>query len=198
MNQPERKAAFILATIAVAEGTWVWLSARRHPLGFLRYEGFIDGHAGIGGWLAALVVFAAFTGYAVVRLRSVRQTWLSPSALKLLALAVAVTAGFCEETIFRKWVMDGLESVRSGVGVQVLASALAFGIMHGIWGLFRGSLTAAIGATLATGVLGDALAIVFVVSHRVLAPCIVSHFLINAFAEPGLVLAAVRGEMARR
>ncbi|HWW87976.1 MAG TPA: CPBP family glutamic-type intramembrane protease [Vicinamibacterales bacterium] len=88
--------------------------------------------------------------------------------------------------------------VRSGVGVQVLASALAFGIMNGIWGLFRRSLRAAIGATLATGVLGGALAIVFVASRRVLAPCIVSHFLINAFAEPGLVLPPVRGEMSQR
>ena len=33
-------------------------------------------------------------------------------------------------------------------------------------------------------------------SGRSLAPCIVAHFLINAFIEPGLVLAAARGEMS--
>ena len=76
-----------------------------------------------------------------------------------------------------------------------LASGFAFGLVHGIWGAFRGSVTAAIGATVATGVLGVAPAVVFIASHRVLAPCIVSHLLINALAEPGLVLAAVRGEM---
>jgi len=38
------------------------------------------------------------------------------------------------------------------------------------------------------------LAVVYVVSHRIPALCIVSHFLINLFIEPGLVLAAV-GEM---
>jgi hypothetical protein len=86
--------------------------------------------------------------------------------------------------------------VQYGVALQILASALTFGLAHGIWGAFRGSMAAAIGATLATGALGGALAVVYVVSGRVLAPCVVAHFLINAFAEPGLVLAAVRGEMS--
>ncbi|MEO8191138.1 MAG: hypothetical protein ABI682_12415 [Acidobacteriota bacterium] len=36
-----------------------------------------------------------------------------------------------------------------------------------------------------------------VAAGRSLAPCILSHFTINALAEPGLVLAALRGEMAR-
>jgi hypothetical protein len=192
----ERKAAFILAGIAVAEGWWLWASAHVHPRGFLRYTGFVDAQPGIAGWLLALVVFVAFAGYAAKRFPSVRANLIAPSFLKALALAVAVSAGFCEETIFRKWVMDGVEHAHYGIILQVVASALTFGLLHGVWGLFRGSIIAAIGATMATGVLGAALAVVFVASHRVLAPCIVSHFLINAFAEPGLVLAAVRGEMS--
>jgi hypothetical protein len=48
----------------------------------------------------------------------------------------------------------------------------------------------------ATSVLGFMLAVVYVSSHRILAPCIVSHFLINVFIEPGLVLAGFRGEMS--
>jgi uncharacterized protein len=195
---PERKAAFILAGIAVAEGWWLWASAHVHPRGFLRYTGFVDARPGLTGWLLALVVFAAFTGYAAKRFPSVRANLLAMSILKVLALAVAVSAGFCEETIFRKWVMDGTSHAHFGLIVQVVASALTFGLLHGVWGLFRGSMIAAVGATLATGVLGAALAVVFLASHRVLAPCIVSHLLINAFAEPGLVLAAVRGEMSGR
>jgi hypothetical protein len=42
-----------------------------------------------------------------------------------------------------------------------------------------------------------ALAIVYLVAGRNVAPCVAAHFLINAFIEPGLVLAAVRGEMGR-
>ena len=191
----ERKAAVILAGIALAEGWWVWASAHVHPRGFLRYAGFVDAQPGVVGWLLAVVVFVAFTAYAATRFPSVRANLLKPSLLKVLALAVAVSAGFCEETIFRKWVMDGV--AHEGIVVQVVASAVTFGLVHGVWGLFRGSIIAAVGATLATGVLGAALAVVFLASHRVLAPCIVSHFLINALAEPRLVLAAVRGEMSR-
>jgi membrane protease YdiL (CAAX protease family) len=49
----------------------------------------------------------------------------------------------------------------------------------------------------ATGSLGLLLAVVFVIGGRNLAPCIISHMLINFFAEPGLVLSALRGEMGR-
>jgi hypothetical protein len=43
--------------------------------------------------------------------------------------------------------------------------------------------------------LGAALAVVYLASGRNVAPCIAAHLLINALVEPGLVLAAVRGEM---
>lgn len=85
-----------------------------------------------------------------------------------------------------------------GVVVQVLGSGLLFGVLHGVWGLMGRSLRAAIGATLATGFLGMMLAVVFIAAGRSLAPCIVAHFVINALIEPGLVLAATRGEMTRR
>jgi hypothetical protein len=67
-----------------------------------------------------------------------------------------------------------------------------------VWGLFGRSIGAAWGAMVSTTVLGAALAVVYVVSARSLAPCIVSHFLVTGLIEPGLVLAAVRGEMSRR
>ena len=158
---------FILVGIAAAEGTWLWFSAHRNPRGFLRYEGFLNAHAGVVGWLLAFAVFGLFTGYAATQFPSVDEHLVSFSALKVLALAVAITAGFCEETIFRKFLMDAL--IRQPVGVQVLASGLAFGAAHGVWGLFRGSIAAAVGATIATAILGAALAVVYVASHRVLA-----------------------------
>jgi hypothetical protein len=59
------------------------------------------------------------------------------------------------------------------------------------------SWRASLGAMLATGSLGLLLAFVYLSSYRNLAPCVASHFLINLFAEPGLVLAALSGEMGR-
>jgi membrane protease YdiL (CAAX protease family) len=192
-----RKAALILAAIAVTEGIWVLINLRANPRRFLGYFGFFNGHSEPLGWGLSIFVFVAFTAFAR-RLPSVRATLFAVSGLKLLALAVAITAGLCEEAIFRKLLMDTLARHEFSTLLQVLASALAFGLMHGIWGTFRGSFTAAVGATLATGALGLALALVYIASHRLLAPCVVSHFLINALAEPGLVLAAVRGEMGAR
>jgi membrane protease YdiL (CAAX protease family) len=190
----ERKAGAILAAIAITEGTWVVLNVWANPRGFLRYTGWLNAGPAPMGWILALIVAAAFTAGAC-RLPSVRANLFASSWLKVLGLAVAVSAGFCEEAIFRKLLMDNLARDSAGAILQVLASGLAFGVVHGIWGAFRGSWTVAIAATVATGALGVALAVVFLASHRVLAPCIASHLLINALAEPGLVLAAVRGEM---
>lgn len=197
LRADERKSAVILFAIAAVEGAWCVANVRAHPLKFMRYAGFVGAQAGALGWGLALAVAGVFVASAV-RLPSVKANLFALSRLKLLGLAVAVAAAFCEEAIFRKALMDGLQHAGYGAALQIATSAAAFGVAHGIWGAFRGSVAAAIGATVATGLLGAALAVVYVASHRVLAPCVVSHFLINALAEPGLVLAAVRGEMSRR
>ncbi|MEO6807451.1 MAG: hypothetical protein ABI286_04210 [Edaphobacter sp.] len=54
------------------------------------------------------------------------------------------------------------------------------------------------GAVLATGTLDSAaLAVVYPASGHSLAPCVAAHVLLTALVEPGLVLAAVAGEMGR-
>jgi membrane protease YdiL (CAAX protease family) len=193
----ENKAAAILAAIALSESVWVVWSAHLSPSRFFRYAGLQQASVpGLLGWVLALLVVIGFV-YFSRRLPSVRANLFRPSWLKLLALLVAVASGFCEEMIFRKWLMDLLLHRGYGPVLQLAGSALAFGFAHAVWGLMRGSLGAALGAMVATGGLGLALALVYLASHRVVLPCIVAHFLINLFIEPGLVLAAVRGEMSR-
>ena len=163
--------------------------------GFLRYLGFASGRgATCWGWLAVGVVTALFVGLSM-RLPSVRQNLFRLSGLNLLGLAVAVVAGILEEVMFRKWIMDRMLTQGFGSLAQIAASGVAFGLLHGVWGLVGRSVRAAIGATMATGLLGAALAVVYLASGRNLALCIAAHFLINALAEPGLVLAATRGEI---
>jgi hypothetical protein len=48
---------------------------------------------------------------------------------------------------------------------------------------------------IATGTLGTALAFVYVVGHRSLAPVIVAHFTVTATIQPGIMLAAFSGQM---
>lgn len=198
MTQAERKAALILTAIAVSESAAVLGMTRADVGALLRFAGFSPGKFGaLAGWVAAAVVFLLFVR-ASVRLPSVRANLWRPSGLKLLAIAVAVSAGMLEEIVFRKLVMDAAMHRELDDVLQVLLSALSFGVAHGVWGLFGRSARAAIGATLATAALGAGLAIVYLLAGRSLAPCIVAHFAIDLLIEPGLVLAATRGEMTSR
>lgn len=191
-----RKSVWIMGGIIALEGSWLVMNLRVNGWRFARYLGFAQGGAGyLAGWIAAAVTVAIFTAFAM-RLPSVRANLFRPSALKLLALLLAVTSGILEEVMFRRWTMNYLQEHGCGLVLQVLGSGLAFGLLHGVWGVFGGSLRAALGATLATGFLGVMLAIVFLAGGRSLAPCVVAHFVVNALIEPGLVLAATRGEMS--
>jgi membrane protease YdiL (CAAX protease family) len=194
----ERKSAIILSGIATIECGWVVLNLRIGGWRFVRYLGFAPGLSGtVTGWVAAALVVAIFVAFAL-RLPSVRANLFRPSLLKLLAIALAIGAGILEEVVFRRWTMNWLMSHGYGAVIQVLGAGLLFGAVHGIWGLMGKSLRAAIGATLATGFLGSMLAIVFLLAGRSLAPCVIAHFLVNVLIEPGLVLAATRGEMGHR
>jgi membrane protease YdiL (CAAX protease family) len=163
----------------------------------VRYLGFAPGLGGAAlGWIAAAVVTVIFVAFAT-RLPSVRENLVRPSFLKVLAILVAIGAGILEEVMFRRWTMNWLLGQGYGAVLQVLGAALLFGVLHGVWGLLGKGVRAAAGATLATGFLGGMLAVVFLLAGRSLAPCIAAHFMINLLAEPGLVLAATRGEMGR-
>ncbi len=194
---PGQKAAGTLAAICLFEGTWVVANSIHGGARFLAYLGFAPGRAGTpAGWAAAAVVTILFV-VSSARLPSVRENLVRFSGLKLLAIGVAVSAGILEEVFFRKLVMDYLLAHGFGAAVQIGGAALSFGLAHGVWGVLGRSIRAAVGATIATGVLGGALGIVYILSSRSLAACIASHFVINLLVEPGLVLAASRGEMSR-
>ena len=191
----EQKSAIILGSAAVVEAPWTVVNLSANGGRFVRYLGFAPHRSGsLVSWIAGALVVGLFVALAL-RLPSVREQLLRPSLLKLLAIAVAVFAGILEEVVFRRWTMNWLQSSGHGAALQVLGSALLFGLAHAIWGLMGGSARAALGAMLATCLLGGMLAVVFLLAGRSLAPCIAAHFFINLLIEPGLVLAATRGEM---
>lgn len=193
----ERKAAYILAGIAACESIWVYFNIIGNSGRFWRYIGTSNPQqAGILGWVLSLTVATVFVLYSI-RIPSVRNTIFDISRLKLLGILVACGASLCEESVFRKWIMDGLRVHGLSPLAQIAASALAFGLVHGIWGFMGRNFKAAFGAICATGILGGLLAAVYLASHRILLPCVVAHFLIDAFSEPGLVLGGLRGEMSR-
>jgi hypothetical protein len=193
----ERKAGLILAGFACTEGAWLGLNLYLFtPAHFLHYCGFPSRPA-IACWILAPVIIIFFVYFASARLPSVRKHLFRLDGLKLLAAMLALASGFCEEVIFRRMLMDYGAREGWSTAVQVASSAIAFGAVHAIWGLFLGKVSAAAGAMCATSILGLALAVLYVVAGRNVAPCIITHLLINLFVEPGLALAAVRGEMSR-
>jgi hypothetical protein len=194
-TRTDRKAAAVLAAIACGEGVWAYFQVLPHPARFWHFIGLHDlARAGSLAWVLSLGVAAVFVLYSS-KIPAVRETLFTASRLKALGLVVACGASLCEETIIRKIIMDAIQSRGHSVLLQVAVSALAFGLLHSIWGLMGGRIAIAIGAMVATTILGALLALVYVASHRLLAPCILAHFLIDAFTEPGLVLAGLRGQM---
>lgn len=195
---PPRKAALILGGITIFEGSFVAMQAVPAPRSYFTWLGFLPGRHTPApmGYPSALFVAVLFIAISAYRLPSVRANLVRPSWLKLLAIGVAVAAGTLEEIAFRTLLMNALNNRGIGPLGQVFASAIAFGIVHGIWAIFGGHLRAGIGAVTATGILGAGLAVVYLVAGRSVAPCIVAHFLLDLFVEPGLVLAAARGEMS--
>ena len=168
------------------------------PQRFLKDLGFFSGPRGTPeAWAAALIVGLLTIHYCVRRIPLVAQHFLRPSPLKVMSVLTAVVAATIEEAFFRRWVMDAVLRAGGGGWVQVLASAVAFGVPHGYVGLIRRSFPIARGAVISTTIMGAALAVVYLLGERSLAPCIAAHFLITASIEPGLILAGASGQMRK-
>ena len=184
-----KQAQRIIIGLIAVQGALLVLMFSSAPERLPSYLGFAPGLQGTWlAWVLAAVVMVAYVWSASTI--SVVRVWLfRPDRLKLLSIIAAVMAGVLEEVIFRKLLMDALQERGFGAVLQVVASALAFGFVHAVWG-FK-SFEAGINAMLSTTILGAVLAIVYLAGERSLAPCVVAHVLITALIEPGLILAAV-------
>jgi uncharacterized protein len=140
------------------------------------------------GWSLAILVAVLYVLYSVRGLPTVGKYLWKLSTFKLVGLAIALPAAIVEEVFFRQYVMNVLAS--NTLLVQIVASALSFGLAHAIWGV-RGGWRAAAGAVASTTLMGAGLAVVYVASDRVVLPCVVGHFLITLILEPWLLYAYI-------
>lgn len=149
--------------------------------------------------VAWTLTFVIVAGYCVhtLRIPLVRRLALEPSGLKLVGIWAAVVSGVVEEVVFRRILMDWLLTLGAPATLQVLGSALAFGVAHAAWVLMGGQIRAVIPVVGATTVLGAALAVLYLVAGRNVLPSAAAHVAINLVIEPGLVLAAVTGRWRR-
>ncbi|QQK75417.1 CPBP family intramembrane metalloprotease [Salicibibacter cibarius] len=144
-------------------------------------------------WIITFVIAVGYIMYTAKVIPFVRENLFTISWLKVIGIWIAIVSSTLEEILFRQLLMDWLMSLDFSITIQVLASAIIFGLAHSAWVLLGGDLKIALPAILATTVLGGLLAILYIVADRnILAP-IVAHVLINLFIEPWLILAAVTG-----
>ena len=178
----------ILISMIFLWGSFVVFSFFSDPMGFIAYLGFANSNSGTAlSWALALLIVILYC-FSAAKISEVKYHMFKMDRLKVIAILAAVFAGIMEEVIYRKWIMDYLDSHDVSVIVQVALSGLAFGIIHLLWGIKNRK--AGVNAFISTSLLGFALAIVYLVSERSLAPCIVAHFKITALIEPGLLVAA--------
>lgn len=98
------------------------------------------------------------------------------------ALATGITAGFCEEVLFRAFLMTEFAKAGYGRVMQVLMPGLAFGLAHA--GYLSQGFLVWLGIMLPTAFLGMTWGVAYLLGRRSLVPVLVAHFLNDATALP--------------
>ncbi|TLX49429.1 CPBP family intramembrane metalloprotease [Pseudoalteromonas ruthenica] len=143
-------------------------------------------------WCSAALVVVLYV-WGAASISTVSEHMFKFNKLKYLALIGALVSGFFEELVFRKLLMDYLYEQGFGNFIQVIVSGLAFGLAHLVWG--GKALSAAVNATFYTFFLGAGLALVYIISDRNLALCIVAHTIVTGLIEPGLIKSALLNKL---
>jgi membrane protease YdiL (CAAX protease family) len=148
----------------------------------------------IYGWISAGVLTVLFVGLMLMGPLKGRAPLAELSFFHLYNSTIAgLGAGFCEELVFRGFVMSVLSWAGVGRVTQVLASGLLFGLAHVGWttlgAVFDPRLV--LGPVISTTVLGVLYAGIYLVGKRSLTPVIVSHTITDVIIEPWLLLAAL-------
>jgi membrane protease YdiL (CAAX protease family) len=191
------QAVFSICLVWVVLGlTILILKTRQQSFGDIG----LKKRASIWGWILAIGVAVAYSGFVLLGPVGQNSPFLTDWSLYRISLAIGlgVSAGICEETVFRGFIMKQVADAGLGPIFQVIISAVFFGAAHLGWGqiIRGGGIAAALPAIMITMILGCALAIVYLVGRRSLAPVITAHMLIDMAIEPWLLLFAVSGQHA--
>jgi membrane protease YdiL (CAAX protease family) len=148
----------------------------------------------IYGWIAAGLLTALFVVLMLMGPLRGRAPLAELSFFHLYNSVVAgLGAGFCEELVFRGFVMSVLSWAGVGRVTQVLASGLLFGLAHVGWTTLGASFDPRLllGPVISTTVLGMLYAGIYLLGKRSLTPVIASHTITDVIIEPWLLLAAL-------
>lgn len=113
----------------------------------------------------------------------------------LAALMMGTTAGFCEEVLFRAFLMTEFANAGYGKVVQVLIPGVAFGLSHA--GYLNQGFLPWLGIAVPTAFIGMMWGVAYLLGRRSLVPGIVAHFLNDATALPWISFFMVTGALGR-
>ena len=183
----------IMLAIAIGMTIPILIWALPDIADFMNYIGFNQTALQIPlAWVLAAVVTVGYIVFTAKGLPEVGENLFKFNLFKLTGVYLAIATGIFEEMMFRQSLMDVLQNNGISVPLQIIISAVAFGLVHSIWILFSGNWKMGLGAMVATTVLGALCAIVFVVGRRNVLPAIMAHFVINLFIEPWMMLGAIK------
>jgi len=113
----------------------------------------------------------------------------------IISPELGITAGFCEEVLFRSFLMTEFANAGYGKVMQVLMPGVAFGLAHA--GYLNQGLLPWLGIMLPTAFLGMMWGIAYLLGRRSLLPVVVAHFLNDATALPWIAFFMVTGSLGR-
>lgn len=186
-------SGLLLFGISTFMAIFIIIGFVNNPAGFINFMGINKTALEIPlAWVVAILVSICYIIYTARMIPIVRQNLFNfNSWFKLLGVYAAFSSGIVEELVFRQMLMNWLDINGLSVILQVVISAVAFGLLHFSWSLFGGNLKIGIGSALSTIVLGAFLAIIYIIAERNVFPVIIAHMIINLFVEPWLILNAV-------
>lgn len=192
-KKARRTAAIVLAATAAFMTTFIVIWCVNGPEKFLNYLGFSrSGEVLPHAWLLAAATAAGYIAYTARMIPEVQHNILCfKGLLKWLGIYAGFAGGIVEEALFRQMLMDWLQGNGACALLQIVLSALAFGLIHLSWSLLGGNLRTGTASAASTAALGLLLAVVYVAAGRNLLPAVAAHVLINLFVEPWLILSAV-------
>lgn len=160
----------------------VWLALRK------RGSSFQDlGTWRIGTWPAWLLALGLTALSIANNLRffhflhiPISYAFLPPGFHLTASLMIGTTAAFCEEVLFRAFLMSEFAGAGYGRVLQVLVPGLAFGLAHA--GYWNQGWFAWLGIALPTAILGMLWGVAYLLGRRGLVPVMVAHFLNDATA----------------
>ena len=125
----------------------------------------------------------------------IAYAFMPPGFHLVAALLLGITAGFCEEVLFRAFLMTEFANAGYGKVMQVLMPGVAFGLAHA--GYLNQGLLPWLGIMLPTAFLGMMWGIAYLLGRRSLLPVMVAHFLNDATALPWIAFFMVTGSLGR-